>query len=359
VSKNSVRVAIVGVGNCASSLVQGVSYYREYGTAGMAHPSIAGRGPQDIEFVAAFDVDRRKVGQPLSAAIYKPPNNTRHLFTVVPRDGEPVVQAGPELDGVAKHMRGETGFLPVDRRRAVDVEKELKKARAQVVLIYLPVGSEMAAHFYAVQALRAGCAVVNCIPVFLTRDKTLMRLFQRKRLPVIGDDIKSQVGATIVHRVLANLMRERGYRVLRTYQLNVGGNTDFANMLERSRLHSKKLSKTGAVNAQLGVPLGERDIHVGPSDYVPFLDDNKVAFMRIEAVGFCGAPLDIEVRLSVQDSPNSAGVVIDAIRYAAYALDRRQGGALVLPSAVCMKSPPQRNESTDVELMRALEKWCP
>jgi myo-inositol-1-phosphate synthase len=341
-----IKVAIVGVGNCASSLVQGVEYYRNrQGEAldGVIHRSIGGYSCADVEFVAAFDVDRRKIGRPLEEAIFAQPNCARVFQSALPVSNV-IVQAGPVLDGVAAHMADypdDIAFRPADLE-PTDIAVALRKSGAEVLLCYLPVGSELAAKHYAQACLDAGVSMVNCIPVFLASDPEWARKFRDAGLPIIGDDIKSQVGATIVHRALVRLFTDRGVLLDHTYQLNTGGNTDFLNMLERKRLTSKKISKTESVQSQLDARLEDRDIHVGPSDYVPWQRDNKIAFIRMEGRGFGGAPIELELRLSVQDSPNSAGVVIDAIRCAKVALERGEAGPLLGPSAYYMKTPPRQ-----------------
>lgn len=337
----SIRVAIVGVGNCASSLVQGLSYYRNgsgnEAIPGLMNYDVGGYRVKDIEVCAAFDISAGKVGRDVSEAILAEPNNTLK-FAEVPRIGV-AVERGPTLDGLGPQLRD---AISESSERPVDVAAALKRARADVLVSYLPVGSQKASEYYAEQALEAGCAYVNCIPVFIASDPGWRKRFEDRKLPIIGDDIKSQVGATIVHRVLANLFRERGVRIDRTYQLNFGGNSDFLNMLDRERLESKKISKTRAVNSQLDVPLSPDDIHIGPSDFVPWLTDRKMAHMRIEGTGFGGAPVNVELKLEVWDSPNAAGVVIDAVRCAKLALDRGDSGAIVGPSSYFMKSPPQQ-----------------
>ncbi len=342
-----IRVALVGVGNCASSLVQGVSYYADpaRGNVGLIHDYIGDYGPSDLEFVLAYDTDARKVGLELAEAIFAPPNCT----AVFERDIAPTgvtVRMGRVLDGMAEHMngRGERGFIRSDAPEpsAEDVVAALKESRAEVLVNYLPVGSEEAARFYMECALEAGVGVVNCIPVFIASDPAWERRFQQKRLPIVGDDIKAQLGATIVHRVLSNLFRQRGVDVSHTYQLNTGGNTDFLNMLDRARLVSKKESKTEAVQSVMAERLTAEDIHVGPSDYIPWLNDNKLCFLRLEGKLFGGVPMNLELRLSVEDSPNSAAVVLDAIRCCKVALDRGVGGALTGPSAFFCKHPPQQ-----------------
>ena len=343
---NRIKVAIAGVGHCASSLVQGVEYYRDRpGGAldGIMRHSIGGYRCSDVEFVAAFDVDRRKVGRPLEEAIFAKPNCTRIFQSALPVSNV-IVQAGPVLDGVAPHMADypdDNAFRVVDLE-PTDVAAALRSSGAEVLVCYMPVGSERAVKHYAQACLEAGVAMVNCVPVFLASDEVWAAKFRDAGLPIIGDDIKSQVGATIVHRALARLFADRGVGLDRTYQLNTGGNTDFLNMLERSRLKSKKISKTESVQSQLDERLDARDIHIGPSDYVPWQHDNKVCFIRMEGHGFGNAPIELELRLSVQDSPNSAGVVIDAIRCVKLALERGEAGPLEAPSAYYMKSPPRQ-----------------
>jgi myo-inositol-1-phosphate synthase len=341
VSGSKVRVGIVGVGNCASSFVQGLSYYSVVGAnepvPGLMHTDIGGYGPSDIEISAAFDINASKVGHDVAEAIYANPNNT-YRFADVKRTGV-VVQRGRTLDGLGRYLCDD--IAESDAPEA-DVSEVLERTRTDVVVSYLPVGSQRAAEWYAERALETGCAFINCIPVFIASNPDWRRRFEQRRVPLIGDDIKSQVGATIVHRVLANLFRERGVRLDRTYQLNFGGNTDFKNMLERDRLESKKISKTQSVTSQFDVPLAPENIHVGPSDHVPWLTDRKWAYIRMEGTTFGGVPLNIELKLEVWDSPNSAGVVIDAVRCAKLALDRGIGGALIGPSSYFMKSPPQQ-----------------
>jgi myo-inositol-1-phosphate synthase len=340
-SSGKVRVGIVGVGNCASSFVQGLSYYRDATgnepVPGLMNIEVGGYHISDVEVSAAFDVNASKVGQDLSDAIFAAPNNTQR-FASVPRSGI-VVRRGKTLDGLGKYLRDEIDEAPEDE---ADVTAILRESKTDILVSYLPVGSQKATEWYAERALEAGCAFVNCIPVFIASHPEWRRRFKERGLPIVGDDIKSQVGATIVHRVLANLFRERGVRLDRTYQLNFGGNTDFQNMLERERLESKKISKTQAVTSQLDIPLASSDIHVGPSDHVPWLTDRKWAYIRMEGTTFGGVPLNVELKLEVWDSPNSAGIVIDAVRCAKLALDRKIGGALTGPSSYFMKSPPQQ-----------------
>jgi len=336
-----IRVAIVGVGNCASSLVQGVEFYKNAKdddfVPGLMHVRLAGYHVRDITFTAAFDIDKNKVGKDLSQAIFTTPNNTIK-FCDVPKLNVKV-QRGMTHDGLGKYL---SKVIEKHPSHTVDVAHVLKETKTDVLLNYLPVGSEFATKWYIEQALDAGSAVVNCIPVFIAREKRWQQVFEKRSLPIIGDDIKSQVGATIVHRVLTQLFRERGVRLERTVQLNVGGNTDFLNMLERERLESKKISKTSAVTSVLDYQLKPENVHIGPSDYVPWLLDRKWAYIRLEGTTFGNVPLNLELKLEVWDSPNSAGVVIDAIRCAKLALDRGISGALKAPSAYFMKSPPEQ-----------------
>ncbi len=337
----SVRVAIIGVGNCASSLVQGAHYYRHAPAdgfiPGLMHPELGGYHVGDIEFSAAFDIDEGKVGRDLAEAIEAAPNNTVK-FADVPRLGVPV-HRGMTHDGLGTYLGQMIRKAPGS---TADIVGILRDTRTQVVVNFLPVGSEMATKWYVEQILDAGCGFVNCIPVFIAREAYWRRRFEDRGLPVVGDDVKSQVGATIVHRVLTRLFMERGVRLERTSQLNVGGNTDFYNMLERERLVSKKTSKTDAVRSQLAHDLEADNVHIGPSDFVPWLEDRKWAHIRLEGRGFGDQPITIELKLEVWDSPNSAGVVIDAIRCCRIALDRGLKGALLAPSAYLMKSPPEQ-----------------
>ncbi|BCM17901.1 inositol-3-phosphate synthase [Mesorhizobium sp. J8] len=345
-TSKKVRIGIVGVGNCASSLVQGLSYYRHANgnepIPGLMHADLGGYHVDDVEVVCAFDVAKNKVGRDVAEAIYTAPNNTFRFADVAPIGVR--VERGPTMDGIGKYLRDE---IEESGEPVADVSARLKESGTEVLICYLPVGSEEAAHFYAECALDAGCAFVNCIPVFIASRPEWRKRFEDRGLPLVGDDIKSQVGATIVHRLLANLFRERGVRIDRTYQLNFGGNTDFLNMLERERLESKKISKTQSVTSQLDVPLEAGNIHVGPSDHVPWLTDRKWAYIRVEGTTFGGVPLNAELKLEVWDSPNSAGVVIDAVRCAKLALDRGIAGALTGPSSYFMKSPPE--QFTDAE----------
>jgi myo-inositol-1-phosphate synthase len=336
-----VRIGIVGVGNCASSLIQGLSYYKEARSnepvPGLMNASVGGYHVSDIEVSSAFDVNAAKVGKDVAEALRAAPNNT-HRFAEVAPTGV-VVQRGPTLDGVGQYLRDD---IELSDEEEANVSSVLSESGTDILVSYLPVGSQKATEWYAERALEAGCGFVNCIPVFIASDPKWCAKFESAGLPLVGDDIKSQVGATIVHRVLANLFRERGVRLDRTYQLNVGGNSDFKNMLERERLKSKKISKTQAVTSQFDVPIDPDNVHVGPSDHVPWLTDRKLAYIRLEGTAFGGVPLSAEMKLEVWDSPNSAGVVIDAVRCAKLAIDRGLGGALIGPSSYFMKSPPQQ-----------------
>ena len=338
---SKINVAIIGVGNCASSLVQGVELYKDAAEGdeipGIMHPLLGGYSISDINFVAAFDVDKNKVGKDLSQAIFSEPNNT-YRFTGVPDLGVPV-ERGMTHDGLGKYLSQVIEKAPGP---TVDVAQVLRERDVDVVVNYLPVGSEEATKWYVEQVLDAKVAMVNCLPVFIAREQYWSDRFRRAGVPIVGDDIKSQVGATIVHRVLSRLFQDRGVRIDRTYQLNFGGNTDFLNMLERERLDSKKISKTNAVTSQIEYELPTSDVHVGPSDHVPWLDDRKWCHIRIEGTTFGNVPLNLELKLEVWDSPNSAGVVIDAIRCARIGLDRGLSGPLLAPSAYFMKSPPEQ-----------------
>jgi myo-inositol-1-phosphate synthase len=352
--RKTVRVAVIGVGNCASSLVQGVHFYKDAkadeAIPGLMHVDLGGYHVGDIEFSAAFDIDQAKVGRDLSEAIFAEPNNT-YKFTDVPPLGVPV-HRGMTHDGLGRYLKEKIVKSPGSTD---DIAGILRSTGTDVVVSYLPVGSEMATKWYVEQVIEAGCAFVNCIPVFIASQDYWRTRFAERGLPVIGDDIKSQVGATITHRMLVNLFRERGVRLDRTYQLNFGGNTDFLNMLERERLESKKISKTNAVTSQLDAPLPNDMAHVGPSDYVPWLGDRKWCYIRLEGTTFGNVPLNCELKLEVWDSPNSAGVVIDAVRCAKLALDRGIGGALIGPSSYFMKTPPQ--QFTDSEARQRTEAF--
>jgi len=340
-SSKKVRVAIIGVGNCASSLVQGVEYYKDAPDdaqiPGLMHVRLGGYHIRDIEFTCGIDIDIKKVGYDLSQAVFTAPNNT-YKFSNVPNLNAPVYR-GMTHDGLGKYL---SKIITKAPGPTDDIVQILKDTKTDVVVSYLPVGSEEATKWYVEQVLMAGCAFINCIPVFIAREPYWQKRFEDAGLPVIGDDIKSQVGATITHRVLTRLFEDRGVRLDRTYQLNFGGNTDFLNMLERERLESKKISKTNAVTSQLSRPLPENDVHVGPSDYVPWLSDRKWCYIRMEGTTFGDVPLNLELKLEVWDSPNSAGVVIDAVRCAKLALERGLKGAIRAPSAYFMKSPPKQ-----------------
>jgi myo-inositol-1-phosphate synthase len=358
-----INIAIAGVGNCASSLIQGIYYYsdpeRLKNSIGLMHIDMCGYRPEHIQIVAAFDIDKRKVGKDISEAIFSYPNCTKIFYKDVPHMGIKV-QMGKILDGLSDHMKEYdekyTFKLASDR----ELEKEeivsiLKEREVDVLLNYLPVGSEEATRFYAECALEANVGFINNIPVFIASDPEWGNRFKEKNIPILGDDIKSQVGATIVHRTLTDLFKKRGVKLERTYQLNMGGNTDFLNMLNRTRLKSKKISKTEAVQAVAAKRLDDENIHIGPSDYVPWLKDNKICFIRMEGKLFGDVPMNIELRLSVEDSPNSAGVVIDAIRCAKIALDRKEGGPLLAPSSYFFKHPPV--QYTDDEAYKKVEEF--
>ena len=341
-----IRVAVAGVGNCASALIQGLHFYKnrdEHEMAGLMHPMIESWRSTDLEVVAAFDIDRRKVGHPVEEAIFAK-SNCAVKFQKALAVSETMVHMGPVLDGFAPHMErypDDEAFRLADAE-AVDVAQALRDAKAEILICYLPVGSEQAVRHYAQACLDAGVSMVNCVPVFIASDPGWAAKFRARALPLVGDDIKSQVGATIVHRALTRLFGDRGARLDRTYQLNTGGNTDFLNMLAHERLESKRVSKTGSVQSQLDERLEGHNIHIGPSDYVSWQNDNKVCFLRMEGHGFGAVPIELELRLSVQDSSNSAGVVIDAVRCAKVALERGTGGPLEAVSAYYMKSPPQQ-----------------
>ena len=358
----AIRIAIAGVGNCASTLVQGIHYYRDRGrenAIGLMHWDLGGFKPGDIEVVAAFDVDKRKVGKDLHQAIFAEPNCTKRFFPDLPASGVNV-QMGRILDGIADHMReyeDSRTFVPAENPQPDEyqVVNILKESGAEILLNYLPVGSEQATRFYAGCALEAGTALINNIPVFIASDLQWAKRYEQRGIPLIGDDIKSQLGATITHRVLTDLFRKRGVKLERTYQLNTGGNTDFLNMLNRHRLVSKKKSKTEAVQSVAARRLANENIHIGPSDYVPWQKDNKICFIRMEGRLFGDIPMDLELRLSVEDSPNSAGVAIDAIRCAKLAIDSGQGGVLIGPSAYFCKHPLQ--QFTDDEAFQLTERF--
>ena len=351
-----IKVAVIGVGNCASSLIQGVAYYRSNNSAqGLIHTQIGGYGAGDVEFVMAVDVDARKVGKDVAEAIFAGPNCTAVFQKDVAVTGVKVTM-GRVLDGVAEHMTqaGDRGFILAEAPEATreSIVAALKRTGAEVLVNFLPVGSQTATEFYMECALEAGVAVVNCMPVFIASRPEWEARFREKRLPIVGDDVKAQLGATIVHRVLASLFGARGVNVERTYQLNTGGNTDFMNMLDRQRLGSKKTSKTEAVQSMLADRLADENIHVGPSDYVPWQNDNKLCFLRMEGNLWGNVPMNLEMRLSVEDSPNSAAVVMDAIRCCKIALERGEGGALIGPSAYFCKHPPQQfNDDTAAQMV--------
>jgi myo-inositol-1-phosphate synthase len=351
---DKVRVAIIGVGNCASSFVQGVEFYKNAKekdfVPGLMHVNLGGYHIKDIEFSAAFDIDKNKVRKDLSEAIFTYPNNT-YKFSSVPRLRIPV-HRGMTHDGLGEYL---SKIIQKAPGPTADIVKILKETKTDVVVSYLPVGSEEATKWYVEQVLDAGCGFVNCIPVFIAREKYWQRRFVDRGLPVIGDDIKSQVGATIAHRVLTRLFRERGVKLERTSQLNVGGNTDFLNMLERSRLESKRISKTNAVTSQLDYDIGATNVHIGPSDYVAWLTDRKWAYIRMEGRTFGDVPLNVELKLEVWDSPNSAGVVIDAVRCCKLALNHKLSGAMDAPSSYFMKSPPK--QYTDEEARTLTEEF--
>ncbi len=357
-----IKIAIVGVGNCASALVQGIEYYKNKqakDAIGLMHWDIGGYRPYDMEVVAAFDIDKRKIGRDVAEAIFAPPNCTKIFCKDIPRTGV-TVKMGRVLDGVAEHMNSpeqKYTFVVSDEPEPVKAEvvQILRESGAEILVNYLPVGSEEATSFYAECALDAGIAFINCVPVFIVSNPLWAEKFRRKNIPIIGDDIKSQFGATISHRTLVDLCKKRGVKIERTYQINTGGNTDFLNMLDRRRLNSKKESKTEAVQSAIAKRLDPENIHVGPSDYVPWQQDNKVCFIRIEGKLFGDVPMNLELRLSVEDSPNSAGVVIDAIRCCKLALEQNIGGVLTAPSAYFMKHPPQ--QFTDEEAYLMTEKF--
>ena len=359
---NKIKIAIAGLGNCASALIQGIQFYKNKknkDAIGLMHWDIGGYEPNDIEVVAAFDIDQRKVGKDVSVAIFQPPNCTKVFCKKIPKT-RVIVQMGKILDSFADHMNNynkEYTFILSDQKESTQEEiiQELKTSKADILINYLPVGSEKAAKFYAECALKAKVGFINCIPVFIASDPIWAQRFKNDNIPIIGDDIKSQLGATIVHRVLTNLFKKRGVRLMRTYQLNTGGNTDFLNMLDNHRLVSKKRSKTEAVQSQTEIRLKNENIHIGPSDWVPWQRDNKIGFIRMEGNIFGDIPINLELRLSVEDSPNSAGVVIDAIRCIKLALDRNHGGVLSNPSSYFMKHPPI--QYTDDEAYQLTEEF--
>ena len=354
-----IKIAIAGVGNCASTLVQGMHYYKDKNpkdAVGLMHWDLAGYKPFDMEVVAAFDIDKRKVGRDISEAIFSKPNNTTVFQKEIPKSNVQVKKA-PVLDGYASHMNeySEDHRFVVSDEKEVDVAEELKKSGAEILINYLPVGSEKATRYMAEQCLKANTAFINGMPVFIASDEEWAKKFEEKKLPIVGDDIKSAFGATIVHRTLTKLFVDRGLKLDKTYQINVGGNTDFLNMLNMERLKSKKISKTQSVQSQLPVPLDAENIHISPSDYVPWLKDRKLAFIRLEGRQFGNVPLDIEVRLNCEDSPNSAGSMMDAIRCCKLALDRKISGVLTSISAYTMKHPPQ--QFSDSEARKMVEEF--
>lgn len=355
---SKINIAIAGVGNCASALLQGIEMYKvsPENSIGLLNYNLGGYTPADVNVVAAFDVDKRKVGKSLKEAVFAKPNCTKVFYDKLP-DYPVKVEMGPVLDGISEHMADydeDKSFIVADQEPC-DVTKVLKESGAEILINYLPVGSEKAARFYAEACLEANVGFINAMPVFIASDESWAKRFQEKNIPIIGDDVKSQVGATIIHRTLTKLFENRGVILDRTYQLNVGGNTDFLNMLNRSRLKSKKISKTQSVQAELKQPLSSDNIHVGPSDYVPWLNDNKICFIRMEGRGFGNVPLTLDVKLSVEDAPNSGGVMIDAIRCMKLALDRKIGGVLYSISAFAMKSPPI--QYTDTEAKKMVEEF--
>jgi myo-inositol-1-phosphate synthase len=359
---SKIKIAIAGLGNCACSLIQGLEYYKsknQDNCVGLMRWEIGDYKPGDIEVVAAFDIDQRKVGKDVAEAIFQLPNCTKIFCREIPKTNV-IVKMGRVLDSIAEHMKDYDDnytFLLSSQKESTKEElvQELKKSKADIFVNYLPVGSEKAAKFYAECALEAEVGFINCIPVFIASDPEWSIKFEKKGIPIIGDDIKSQIGSTIIHRVLTNLFKIRGVKLMRTYQLNTGGNTDFLNMLDRSRLISKKISKTEAVQSQTAVHLSDENIHIGPSDWVPWQKDNKLSFIRMEGHIFGNIPMNLELRLSVEDSANSAGIVIDAIRCCKLALDRNEGGVLYYPSAYFTKHPPI--QYTDVEAYRLTEEF--
>ncbi len=361
-----IRIAIVGVGNCASSLIQGIYLYgrrreNEAGcerTIGLIHEDIGGYRVGDIRVVAAFDIDERKVGEPINEAIFSPPNCTKRIVEEIP-PSDVIVEMGEVFDSVSAHMKDfhpEKTFI-ISNKKPCDVRKVLRDSGAEIVVNFLPVGSEKATGFYAECCLKESVAFINCIPVFVASNEKWSKRFEQKGVPLIGDDIKSQLGATILNRALVKLFKMRGIKIDRLYQLNVGGNTDFLNMMERRRLKSKKISKTEAIQSIINEKIVDENIHIGPSDFVPWLKDNKICFLRIEGRGFGGIPVEIDVKLSVEDSPNSAAVVLDAIRLCKIAIDRKIGGVLKAASAYAMKRPPvQMDDEEAIKLVDAFIK---
>jgi len=354
---SKIKIAIVGVGNCASALLQGIEMYRnlpeDEEAIGLLNDDLGGYRPGDIEVVAAFDIDRRKVGKSLREAVFAPPNCTEIFYGDLP-DYPVQVQMGQVLDGVGEtvdHCTGETEGPLVADREPCQVVQTLQESGAEIMINYLPVGSEKAARYYAEASLEAGVGLINAMPVFIASDPAWAKAFEQKKLPLIGDDVKGQLGATVIHRTLARLFENRGVRLDRCYQLNFGGNTDFLNMLNQQRLTTKKKSKTQSVQAELSRPLPPENIHVGPSDYIPWLKDNKICHIRMEGRGFGGTPVTLEVKLSVEDSPNSGGVMVDALRCMKLALDRGSSGVLTSISAYSMKSPPEQFSDSEATAM--------
>ncbi len=367
---SKIKIAIAGVGNCAASLIQGIEYYKSLANGkkvkeehlGLMNYNLGGHFPEDIEVVAAFDIDKRKVDERFDVALNAKPNCVFPVYDEIPKS-KIRVEMGPVLDGYSEHMRGypDDRTFVVANKKSSNVEKILRDSGAEILLNYLPVGSQAGAEFYAETCLRTGVSFINCIPVFIVSNPRWAKRFEEKRIPIVGDDIKAQIGATIVHRTLTKLFSDRGVKIDRTYQLNTGGNTDFLNMLNRSRLESKKISKTAAVQSQLHVPLHEDNIHIGPSDYVAWQNDNKVCYLRMEGRGFSGFPMNLELRLSVEDSPNSAGCAIDAIRCCRLARERKIGGPLISISSYTMKHPPKQihdNEARDL-VKKFIQGTCP
>ena len=357
--KKPIRIAIVGVGNCASALIQGIEFYRANGhkskivePLGLMHLDIGGYKPWDIEVGAAFDIDRRKVGKTLKEALFAKPNCTKMIHPNL-NDSVVTVSMGEVLDGVSEHMKDypEDRIFLVANEKPCDVERVLNDSEVEILLNYLPVGSDRATEFYAEACFSTGVSLINCMPSFIVSDLRWAKRFEEKRIPVVGDDVKSQMGATIIHRVLAKLFEDRGVRLDRTYQINTGGNTDFLNMLNRNRLKNKRISKTEAIQSQLGIPLEPENIHIGPSDYVAWQNDNKVCFLRMEGRGFGEVPLNLELRLSVEDSPNSGGMTIDAIRCCKLARERGIGGPLLSISAYAMKHPLVQIPDNEAKVM--------
>ena len=354
-----IRVGVIGVGNCFAGLVQGIEYYKKNKQAekiGLMHEKIGNYGIEDIEFVSAFDVAENKIGKPLKEAIFTEPNQVNWVDSISGHNA--IVKESPILDGVGIYVQNM--IKPIKQTKSVkELEKEvideIERTRTRILVNYLPVGSQKATEFWANVALKTNCAFINCMPVFIASNENWAKKFKENNIPIIGDDIKSQVGSTIVHRVLTKLCADRGAVIDRTYQINVGGNTDFLNMLERERLESKRISKTEAVQSQLKKRLNDKNIYIGPSDFIPFLGNRKLAFIKIEGRMFANVPFNIELRLDVDDKANSGGVVIDAIRCAQLALDRKEGGILIYPSAYFMKHPPK--QFSDAEAKEKLEEW--